>query len=46
MTVEAISRLADGGRPPSVHWYQFAVIGVALVLDTSRMSVSLRAARR
>ena len=46
VTVEALIRLADGGRPPSVHWYQFAVIGVAVVLDTSRMSVSLRASRR
>ena len=26
----------------TVHWYQFAVIGVALILEAARMAVSLR----
>lgn len=46
VTVEAISRLAEGGRPPELHWYVFAVIGVALVVDISRTSASLIGARR
>jgi cation diffusion facilitator family transporter len=43
---EAIGDLAAGASPPRVHWYQFAVIALALALDVSRMSVSLSAARR
>jgi cation diffusion facilitator family transporter len=46
VSVEAIRRLIEGGRAPAIHWYQFAVIGVALVLDLSRTTVSLAAARR
>jgi cation diffusion facilitator family transporter len=44
--VDAISRLASSAAPPHIHWYQFAVIAVAVVLDLSRTSVSLIAARR
>jgi cation diffusion facilitator family transporter len=44
--VDAISRLVSSSAPPSIHWYQFAVIAVALVLDLSRTSVSLIASRR
>jgi cation diffusion facilitator family transporter len=46
VSVEAISHLIESGAPPSIHWFQFAVIGVALVLDVSRTTVSLLAARR
>jgi cation diffusion facilitator family transporter len=42
---EAIARLISGEGVPSIHWYQFAVIGVALVLDLTRMTASLRVAR-
>jgi cation diffusion facilitator family transporter len=44
--VEAITHLIDGASAPSIHWYQFAVIGLALVLDLSRTTVSRAAARR
>jgi cation diffusion facilitator family transporter len=46
VAVEAIEHLARGARPPGIHWYQFAVIGVALVVDLSRTVVSQRVARR
>jgi cation diffusion facilitator family transporter len=46
VSVEAITRLANGATAPVIHWYEFAVIGVALVVELSRMSVALRGARR
>ena len=46
VSVQAIAHLAEGGKPPGIHWYQFAVIAVALVVDLSRTSTSLLAARR
>jgi cation diffusion facilitator family transporter len=46
VTVEALIRLANGTAPPAVRWYQLAVIGVAIVVDVSRTSASLAAARR
>lgn len=46
VAVEAIGHLARSSEPPSIHWFQFAVIGVALGVDLSRTLVSLRAARR
>jgi cation diffusion facilitator family transporter len=46
VTVEALDHLFAGARAPQVHWYQFAVIAVALVVDFSRTAVSLRTARR
>jgi cation diffusion facilitator family transporter len=46
VSVQAIAHLIDDHAAPSIHWYQFAVIAVALVLDVSRMRVTLMAARR
>jgi cation diffusion facilitator family transporter len=46
VAVEAIGHLVRGSRPPGIHWSQFAVIAVALVVDLSRTTVSLRVARR
>jgi cation diffusion facilitator family transporter len=45
VAVEAIGHLVGDSRPPGLHWYQFAVIAVALVVDLSRTLVSLRVAR-
>ena len=39
---EAISRLVSGHGSPATHWYVFLVIGLALVVDLSRVTVSLR----
>src|SRR5271167_3153029 len=46
VTVEAVRRLVSTGKTPTIHWYQFAVIAVALLLDLSRTIASLAAARR
>jgi cation diffusion facilitator family transporter len=46
VAAEAIGHLARDSAPPRIHWYQFAVIAVALVVDLSRTIVSRRAARR
>ncbi len=46
VTAEAIARLISGEGVPSIHWYQFAVLGAAIIVDVSRTRVSLRAARR
>ncbi len=46
VSVQAITHLLNGNSPPSIHWYQFAVIAVAVLLDMSRMRVTLLAARR
>src|SRR5258708_21977173 len=46
VSVEAISHLVSGASAPGIHWYQFAVIAIAIVVDLSRTSVSLAAARR
>ena len=46
VAVEAIGHLARDSAPPRIHWYQFAVIAVALLVDASRTLVSLRTARR
>jgi cation diffusion facilitator family transporter len=46
VAAEAIGHLARDEAPPRIHWYQFAVIAVALVVDLSRTIVSRRAARR
>jgi cation diffusion facilitator family transporter len=46
VSVEAIERLARSGRPPSTHWYEFAVIAVAVIVDLARMAVVMRVARR
>jgi divalent metal cation (Fe/Co/Zn/Cd) transporter len=46
VSIEAIGRLLSGAGAPAVHWYLFAVLAVALLLDFSRMSASLSAARQ
>jgi cation diffusion facilitator family transporter len=46
VAVEAVGHLVRDASPPSIHWYQFAVIATALVVDLSRTLVSLRTARR
>ncbi|MGH2863935.1 MAG: cation diffusion facilitator family transporter [Solirubrobacteraceae bacterium] len=46
VSIEAITRLSDGSGATRIHWYEYAVIGVALVLETSRMGVALAGARR
>jgi cation diffusion facilitator family transporter len=45
IVVEAVGRLVRGGEPVDAHWYVFAVIGLALVVDVSRVTVSLRTSR-
>src|SRR6516225_7735160 len=45
IVVEAVIRLAEGGHELNPRWYVFAVIGVALLVDVSRIAVSLRTAR-
>jgi cation diffusion facilitator family transporter len=46
VSVEAISHLLSGAKAPAIHWYQFAVLGIAVAVDLSRTSVSLKAAQR
>jgi cation diffusion facilitator family transporter len=46
VAVDAIKRAAEGGGAPDASWYVFAVMAVALGVDLSRTTVSLRAARR
>jgi cation diffusion facilitator family transporter len=46
VAAEAIRHLARDAAAPRIHWYQFAVIAVALIVDLSRTIVSRRAARR
>jgi cation diffusion facilitator family transporter len=46
VSVEAIAHLISAGKAPSIHWYQFAVLAIAIVVDLSRTSISLAAARR
>ena len=43
---EAIKRLVDGGGDLHASWYLFAVIGIALCIDITRIVISLRAAER
>jgi cation diffusion facilitator family transporter len=45
VAVAAINHLIGDSAPPRLHWYLFAVIAVALVVDLSRTLVSLRVAR-
>jgi cation diffusion facilitator family transporter len=44
VVVEAIDRLGEGGSSFDPRWYVFAVIGIALAVDISRVVISLRAA--
>jgi cation diffusion facilitator family transporter len=46
VVVEAIGRLTRGGETFQARWYVFAVIGVALVIDASRVVVSMRSAAK
>jgi cation diffusion facilitator family transporter len=46
VAVEATRHLVGGAKAPHIHWYQFAVIAVALVVDFSRTIISRRTARR
>ena len=46
VSIEAIRHLLSGSKAPGIHWYQFAVIVVALTLDLTRTSASLVVARR
>lgn len=43
---QALGRLTGGRESLSTHWYVFAVIAVVLVVDASRVTVSLRSAAR
>src|SRR4051794_35339350 len=45
VVVQAVGALTGGDESLSADWYVFAVIGVALVVDFSRVLVSLRTAR-
>jgi cation diffusion facilitator family transporter len=46
IVVEAVGRLRDGTESLSGAWYVFAVIAVALVVDVSRIVISVGTARR
>ena len=46
IVTEAIGQLMDGTASLDAGWYVFAVIGVALLVDVSRIVVSRRTARR
>src|ERR1700733_5089046 len=45
IVVEAAIRLTEGGRGLQARWYVFAVVGIALLVDMSRITVSLRTAQ-
>ena len=46
VTVEAITRLSGTAKAPVVHWYEFAVIALALILEAGRIGLARVAARR
>ncbi len=47
VVIEAIDRLSSGGDSGfDPRWYVFAVIGIALAVDISRVSISLRSAKK
>src|SRR4051794_27424303 len=46
IVVEAVGQLTAGSETLQARWYVFAVIAVALVIDATRIVVSLRTARR
>ncbi|HTP18582.1 MAG TPA: cation diffusion facilitator family transporter [Solirubrobacteraceae bacterium] len=45
IVIEGIVRLTTGGSDLAAHWYIFAVIGIALLVDVTRFAVSIRTAR-
>jgi cation diffusion facilitator family transporter len=46
IVIEGVGQLSGGSHRLEAHWYIFAVIGVALLVDASRIVVSLRTARK
>jgi cation diffusion facilitator family transporter len=46
IVVEGVGQLTSGGHGLEARWYIFVVIGVALLVDVSRIVVSVRTARR
>jgi cation diffusion facilitator family transporter len=46
IVIEAIGQLTNGGHGLAAHWYIFAVVGVALLVDVTRIVTSLRTARK
>jgi cation diffusion facilitator family transporter len=46
IVTEAIGQLTSSSHGLETHWYIFAVIGVAILIDVSRIVVSLRTARK
>jgi cation diffusion facilitator family transporter len=46
VSIEAVARLLGGASAPEILWYQFAVIGFALIVDLGRAIVSMSSARR
>lgn len=46
VVIEAISRLSGNGSSLTAHWYVFAVISVAIVINISRAFISRRSARK
>jgi cation diffusion facilitator family transporter len=46
IVVEAIGQLLRSSESLQARWFVFAVIGIALLIDVSRIAVSLRSAKR
>jgi cation diffusion facilitator family transporter len=46
VSVAAVMRLSRGGEGHAVHWYELAVIGLALALEAGRLGAALAASRR
>jgi cation diffusion facilitator family transporter len=46
VTTAAVDRLAEGHGPGPARWYEFAVVGTAILLDATRTGASLRASKR
>jgi cation diffusion facilitator family transporter len=46
IVIEAVVRLTEDQHGLDARWYIFVVIGLALIVDLSRIAVSLRTARR
>jgi cation diffusion facilitator family transporter len=46
IVTEAIGQLTGGHHTLEAHWYIFAVVGLALLVDVSRILTSLRTARK
>ena len=45
IAIEAVLRLRSGGGDVQAHWYAFVLMGVVLVVDAGRATVSLRTGR-